>query len=98
MKRYSEEEKRRWVEDWEGSGQSVWAYAKANGLVPMTFKRWTAEGKAEGSFVEILPGAMQETIRSPEILIEKGDIKIHIPLMVNQQELRVVMESLGCGL
>ena len=34
----------------------------------------------------------------PEILIERGDIKIHIPLMVNQCILRAVIEGLGAAL
>jgi hypothetical protein len=98
MKRYSEEEKKMWVEDWETSGQSVWAYAKANGFVAVTLKRWSEEGKAEGSFVEIKPKTPQETMGVPEILIEKGDIKIHLPLMISRQELRTVIQSLGCEL
>ena len=30
------------------------------------------------------------------ILIEKGDVKIHIPLISGNRELRAVMEWLGC--
>ncbi|GHT75517.1 hypothetical protein FACS1894124_6980 [Spirochaetia bacterium] len=43
MKRYSEDEKRMWVEDWQQSGTSQYTYAKANGLNPMTLKNWVRE-------------------------------------------------------
>jgi hypothetical protein len=33
-----------------------------------------------------------------EILIEKGDVKIHIPLSVSVGELRAVMEGLGAAI
>ena len=38
---YSEEEKEMWLEDWRQSGKPAWAYAKANGLNPQTFAKWT---------------------------------------------------------
>ena len=45
---YSREEKEMWVEDWQASGKSAWSYAKANGLNPQTFVRWTkGEKEAE---------------------------------------------------
>jgi hypothetical protein len=42
-----------WVEDWKGSGVGVRAYAKANGLNPVTFKKWTEEAMGGQDFVEI---------------------------------------------
>ena len=39
--KYQEAEKQMWLEDWRTSGQSAWAYAKANGLNPQTFINWT---------------------------------------------------------
>jgi hypothetical protein len=38
------------------------------------------------------------TANMPEILIEKGDVKIHIPLMTSRGELRAIMEGLGASL
>jgi hypothetical protein len=35
------------------------------------------------------------TATTPEILIEKGDVNIHIPLMAGRGELRAVMEGLA---
>jgi transposase-like protein len=97
MKRYSAEEKRMWVEDWKESGIGGRAYAKANGLNPVTFKKWTEEAMGEQDFVEI-PREMPEAEgKAPEILIEKGDVRIHIPLGITRNELRGVMEGLGCA-
>jgi hypothetical protein len=36
MKRYCAEERAMWLEDWKGSGKSVWKYSKANNLNPQT--------------------------------------------------------------
>jgi transposase-like protein len=101
--RYSEEEKAMWLSDWAQSGKSYWAYAKANGLNMKTFKNWTREKeKTENRqcFVEIPPSPMSMQVITPirEILIEKGDVKIHIPLSVSVGELRAVMEGLGAVL
>jgi transposase-like protein len=38
MKKYSEEEKAMWLEDWKADGKSLGAYAKANGLNPQTLR------------------------------------------------------------
>jgi hypothetical protein len=102
MKRYSEEEKKMWLEDWQASGKSAWAYTRANGLNLQTFLKWTkpAEEK-ETRFVEVTPEELSpaEALRPmrsfQEILIEKGDVRIHIPLATGCVELRAVMEGLG---
>ncbi|GHU67858.1 hypothetical protein FACS189447_10270 [Spirochaetia bacterium] len=97
--RISDEEKTLWLEDWKGSGKSAWAYAKENGLNPQTFVKWTKQAsEKQASFVEVVPPAMPAPPHSPEILIEKGDVKIHIPLAINRSELRAVMEGLGFAL
>jgi len=38
---------------------------------------------------------MPSTHCEPEILIEKGEVKIHIPLISGNRELRAVIEWLG---
>jgi len=99
--RYSEEEKTKRLEDWRQSGQSAWAYAKANGLNARTFKKWTKlKTETNHSFVEVpinqvSTHVISPIMKTPEILIERGDVKIHIPLLLNQFELRSVMEGLG---
>jgi transposase-like protein len=104
MKKYSEEEKSMWLEDWKASGESASAYAKANGLNPQSLRNWEKAAAAPQNFVEVKAhpaGAVPvpESIRyMPEILIEKGDVRIHIPLSINRNELRSVIEGLGCQL
>jgi transposase-like protein len=94
--RYSEEEKRMWLEDFQASGKSAWAYAKENGLNLQTLKQWTRpEKEAEASFVEVTPQIINPVRDRHEILIEKGDVRIHIPLAAGCGELRAVMEGLG---
>ena len=83
---------------------SAWAYAKENGLNQQTFKKWTKPRTATPPcFVEIpiapiYPPATKSTLSVPEIQIEKGDVRIRIPLGINCTELRAVMEGLGAVL
>ena len=94
--KFSDEEKTMWLEDWRQGGKSAWAYAKANGLNPQTFTKWTKAGmETERCFVEVPVPVMLSTLCGQEILIEKGDVKIHIPLISGNRELRAVMEWLG---
>jgi hypothetical protein len=87
-----------WVEDWRGSGTSLNAYARANGLNVQTLKKWAAEPEKAHGFVEISAVNQEKLPYVPEILIENGGIKIHLPLGITGNDLRTVMESLGCGL
>jgi hypothetical protein len=78
--RYSEEEKAMWLEDWKRSGKSAWAYAKEAGLNPQVFDKWTKSGTEEKTcFVEVQAQVPVLSANMPEILIEKGEVKIHIP-------------------
>ena len=95
---YSKEEKTMWLDDWRQSGKSAWAYAKANKLNPQTFVKWT-KSESKMSFVEVpaqihAPRTEGSIRHEQEILIEKGDIKIHIPLFVWAEGSRVIMEGL----
>jgi transposase-like protein len=97
--KFSEEEKAMWLDDWRQSGKSSWTYAKENGLNPQTFTKWTKSGtEAKSCFVEVPTQIVRPTLDMPEILIEKGEVKIHIPLMINRSELRTIMEGLGASL
>jgi transposase-like protein len=94
--KHSEEEKAMWLEDWRQSGKSMWAYAKANGLNPQTFAKWVKTGSEEETcFVELPAPVTAGRQSEPEILIEKGEVKIHIPLISGSRELRSVIEWLG---
>jgi len=93
--RYSKEERTMFLEDWKKSEKSAWKYAKENRLSWKTFKSWTKEAaETKASFVEVPAQKMNQPLRDMEILIEKGDIRIHIPLSISHGELRTVMEAL----
>jgi hypothetical protein len=94
--KFSGEEKAMWLEDWRRSGKKAWAYAKENGLVPQTFTSWTrSREKAEQPLVEVPVQKLQSTRHIQEILLEKGEIKIHIPLTIGSAELRTIIDALG---
>ena len=96
---YSKEEKAMWLEDWRQSGKNAWAYAKENGLIPQTFVSWTKRIKeTETGLVEVPTQIVLPLQHEGEILIEKGEVKIHIPLGIGGRELRAVMEGLGAVL
>jgi hypothetical protein len=89
-----------WLEDWKESGKKAWSYAKENGLIPQTFCTWVKRGelKNAGGFVEIPDRLKPRQEAQQEIRIEKGDIKIHIPLFVWTENSRAIMESLRVAL
>jgi hypothetical protein len=92
-------EKAMWLEDWRKSGKRAWAYAKENGLCLQTFVKWTkAKKETDACFVEVPAKVIPPLQYVPEILIEKGDVKIHIPICLGRNELRSVMEGLGATL
>jgi len=97
--KFSKEERAMWLEDWRRSGKNAWTYARENGLVPQTFRGWVKrEAEDASGFVEI-PGRKkprQEQLR--EILIEKGEIKIHIPLSLWASDAGAIMEGLRAAL
>jgi transposase-like protein len=93
---YSREEKAKLLEGWRESGKSISAYVKEKGIVRWTFTKWLkAEREGKSGFVEVSAAALELIAQEPEILIEKGDVKIHIPLGSGSGELRAVMEGLG---
>ena len=94
--RFSEKEKAMRLEDWRRSGKSAWAYAKENGLCPQTFGRWTkTKSKSSNGFVELPKELILPHQHYNKILIEKGEMKIHIPLTLGCSELRTIFSALG---
>ena len=93
--KYSEEEKAKWIVAWKQSGKSAWTFARENGFKQQTFAKWVkAEKETKNGFVEIGNPVKSVVLGNPEILIEKGDIKIHIPIGMSKSELNDVFESL----
>ena len=98
---YSKEEKTRLLEGWEQSGKSISAYVKDQGLVRRTFTKWlkaARETETKADFVEAAGEHIRGPHDMPEILIEKREIKIRIPLATSCNELRTVLEWLGAVL
>jgi len=88
-----------WLEDWRKSGKGAWVYAKENGITPQTFCGWVKqEEKNKSGFVEIPKSKKPRQEASQEIIIEKGEIKIHIPLSVWAEGAGVILEGLKAGL
>jgi hypothetical protein len=93
--KFSEDEKAMWLEDWRKSGKGAWTYAKENGLTPQTFVGWTkAKTGNKPCFVEVATEAISVECRE-EILIEKGEVKIHIPLTIGSSGLRTIIDALA---
>jgi transposase-like protein len=96
---YSKEERAALVEGWKHSGKSISAYVKERGLVRWTFTKWLkAERSLQSGLVEVPAAVVKATLHVPEILVEKGDVRIHIPLGIWCGELRSVMEGLWAAL
>ena len=97
--KFSKEERAMRLEDWRESGKGAWAYAKENGILPQTFCGWVRqEVKSKSGFVEILKVKKPRQEALQEILIEKGEIKIHIPLSVWAYGAKVILEGLKAAL
>jgi hypothetical protein len=101
--KFSKEEKAMWLEDWRRSGKKAWAYAKENGLIPQTFSSWVAREAYSSqnqtkSFVEVPLQRIVSASITQEILIEKADIKIRIPLGLSANDFRAVVEGLKASL
>ena len=92
---FSKEEKAMWLEDWKQSGKGAWSYAKENGLIPQTFCRWVkGEAKEASGFVEIPVQKKPKPELSREIVVEKGEIRIRIPLSVWIEYPGAILEGL----
>ena len=94
MKSFSKAERLKHVENWESGTLSKAAYAKTAGLHPTTFYTWIRKaptGKKE--FVEIKQNAFNGG--SQNVVIEKGNITVHVPLTAGLKELQTILGALG---
>jgi len=95
---YSTEEKVKMLEEWKRSGKKAWRYAQEKGLIPQTFCRWARQEREKGTgFVEVAARAVVPVLTGREIVIEKGDIRLRLPLDIRCNELRTVVEALGAA-
>jgi hypothetical protein len=94
MTRYSAEEKAKHLEGWKAGGKGAWEYARENGIKGQTFSKWVKRQNGGGErFVELKPGITVPGLGG--IVIEKGDIKICLPVGLSGKEIRAVMEGTG---
>jgi len=92
--KFSKEEKSKLLEEWKQSSKSAWAFTKGKGINGQTFANWIKKEKeAESGFVEINP-KIQLPSQLTGILIERGDIKIHLPSGMSSNDLSIVIEGL----
>ena len=94
---FSREEKAMWLEDWKRSGKKAWTYAKENGLIPQTFCSWVkrADEKKSTGFIEVPKQLIKPITENRQIIIETGELKIHIPLSICASELQTVFSAIG---
>ena len=93
--RFSNEERSRILEDWKQSGKTMWSYAKEKGIIPQTFTRWVKLAKeSKQIFVEVQAQKSQYVLQQQEILIEKGELKIHVPLSVWKEHSSIIFNGL----
>jgi transposase-like protein len=91
--RYSEEERELVISEWKASGLSRTAFARANRLNPQTLQNWTRE--RERPLVEIPASTAAVALASPEIIVEKGAIRVRLPGELGAKLLPVALRVLG---
>lgn len=98
MKRYSEEDKKWFVQEWEKSGKSKWAFATELGLNYQALSKWAHKPVPAAGFVEV--GKKLENITElplktvSGILVEQGSIRIHLPAGFTHHDLALVVQAL----
>jgi transposase-like protein len=94
MKSYTDEERKNHVAAWKAGGLSRSAYARGQGLPVTTFCKWANEEEAKGQgFVELTTTAgFQE---KQEIIIEKKDVRIRLPVEMLERVLGTVLGISG---
>ena len=90
---YSKEEKRKLLEKWRKSGISAWAFAREKGLCQQTFLKWKKQESkvTSAGFVEVEMAKPYGA--ETNIIIEKGDIRIRLPLELDVNALAKVIQA-----
>jgi transposase-like protein len=91
-RRYSAEEKAKWVEGWKASGQTRGAYAQEQGLKPGTLSKWTLESQA--GFVEVKRKPGTNFLCHKEIVVEKGGIRVLLPQEISERGIQAAASLL----
>ena len=90
MKRYSKEEKDKIIEQWKESGKSRWTFAKEQGIGAQTLYKWTNTAKGPTDFVELKTGSKTLPTNNRDIILERGETIIRIPLEMSEREMNAV--------
>jgi transposase-like protein len=94
-RRYSREEKDALMVEWQTAGRSRSAFAQQHGLNTQTFINWTKENRtAEQKFVE-LPVRENTDTGERRLTVEKGSIRIILPLHTETAELSRIIGILA---
>jgi hypothetical protein len=93
--RFSKEEKAIWLSKWRKSKKKAWTFARENNLSPQTFLKWTkVETKSKPDFVQVPSTIIQPLQAVQELVIEKDEMKIHIPVSIEYNALCVIFTAL----
>ena len=94
MKQYTRKEREEHLEKWKAGNLSKSQYATEAGILKTTFYSWAhgqVQKEAKG-FVEV---RTEEPVYGYErMVVEKGTVKIHIPLSAKEEDLRKIVNAL----
>jgi transposase-like protein len=87
------DEKKALITEWRGTGKTAAEYCRIKGIKPTTFYGWIKNEKKNKlqKFVEI--SKTLEPVKKDEIILEKGDVKIHIPVSLIESELKQILKA-----
>ena len=95
--------RRQLVAEFEASGQSAYAFAKAHGISTSSLTRWRAQSKAVDSHGKRPPGLFARVNVAPGIAprtpieVHVGRARIVVPSGFDPKQLRAVLEALGAS-
>jgi len=98
IKRYDQDFKEKFLKDWKKSGKSILIFAKENGINKQTAYNWIKKEnriKFGSGFVKMpIPENLSSISFENKLIIEKGDIKIYLPLNINNEIFQTIINTL----
>jgi len=92
MKKYSTEEKSKWLAAWKQSGERPWTFAKEQGLNPQTFSNWVEKETSNNSFVELKPAQRITSPDSSMVILEHGELRMKIRTPLSCEECDTIVQ------
>ena len=96
-KHYSKEFIQNFLQDWKKSGKSIYPFAKEKGVCGQTALRWSKGFKptSRSGFVKMLiPKDLSLNSFGNNFIIEKGDMKVYVPLHIDGESLQTILNTL----